>query len=70
VSQITLLPAQPFIVTVCTQKDHAMLFLTALFRLTAPHEPQFSDLSVRSRLGHVGLTVIALVYVLVFTAGH
>jgi hypothetical protein len=42
-----------------------MMFLAAIFRVILPREPQFSDLSVQSRLGHVGLTVIALVYVLV-----
>jgi hypothetical protein len=42
-----------------------MLFLSAIARVIVPREPQFSDLGVRSRLGHVGLTVIALVYVLV-----
>jgi hypothetical protein len=42
-----------------------MLFLAAIARLTLRREPQVSDLSVQSRLGHVGLTVIALVYVLV-----
>jgi hypothetical protein len=64
-SQITLLPAQPFIVVVCTEKGLAMLFLAAIARVIVPREPQSGDLSVRSRLGHVGLTVIALVYVLI-----
>jgi hypothetical protein len=42
-----------------------MMFLAAIFRVIAPREPQFSDLTVQTRLGHAGLTVIALVYVLV-----
>ncbi len=42
-----------------------MLFLFAILRLTLPPEPASHDLLVQSRLGHVGLTVIALVYVLV-----
>jgi hypothetical protein len=66
-SHITLLPAQPFIVGVCAEKGYAMLFLAAIARVIVPREPesQNGDLSVKSRLGHVGLTVIALVYVLV-----
>jgi hypothetical protein len=64
-SQITLLPAHPFIVGVWAEKGYAMLFLAAIARVIVPRESQCSDLSVRSRLGHVGLTVIALVYVLV-----
>jgi hypothetical protein len=42
-----------------------MLFLSAIARAIVPREPQYSDLSVQSRLGHVGLTVITLVYLLV-----
>ena len=42
-----------------------MLFLAAIARLAEPREAQSNDLLVESRLGHVGLTVIALVYVLV-----
>jgi hypothetical protein len=43
-----------------------MLFLIAMIRL-APRrfEPQSDDLLAQSRLGHVGLTGITLVYVLV-----
>jgi hypothetical protein len=65
--QITLLPAYLFIVGVCAEKGYAMLFLAAISRVIVPRDPesQSGDLSVRSRLGHVGLTVIALVYVLV-----
>jgi hypothetical protein len=42
-----------------------MLFLTAIVRLAPPFQPQSDDLLVQSRLGHAGLTVIALIYVLV-----
>lgn len=42
-----------------------MLFLAAIARFTLPREPQPNDLLAQSRLGHVGLTVIALVYVVV-----
>jgi hypothetical protein len=47
------------------QGRFAMLFLAAIARFARPREPQSNDLLVHSRLGHVGLTVIALVYVLV-----
>jgi len=42
-----------------------MLFIAAIARLVLPRESQSDDLMALSRLGHVGLTVIALVYVLV-----
>ena len=42
-----------------------MLFLTAIVRLAPTFEPQSDDLLAQSRLGHAGLTVIALIYVLV-----
>ena len=42
-----------------------MLFLAAIARLAHRPEAQSNDLLVRSRLGHVGLTVITLVYVLI-----
>lgn len=41
-----------------------MLFLAAIARLALPRERESNDLLVLSRVGHVGLTVIALVYVL------
>jgi hypothetical protein len=43
-----------------------MLFLAAILRFSLP-QPQPNDLlaQVRLRLGHVGLTIIALVYVLI-----
>ena len=43
-----------------------MLFLAAIARLAARREPSSShDLLVQSRLGYAGLTVIAMVYVLI-----
>ena len=42
-----------------------MLFLSAIVRIALPREPESNDLLVQSRIGHLGLTVIALVYVLV-----
>ena len=42
-----------------------MLFLSAIVRIARPQEPQSNDLLVQSRIGHMGFTVIALVYVLV-----
>ena len=44
-----------------------MLLLTAILRVWQPREIQPNDLLAQSRLklGHVSLTVVALVYVLV-----
>jgi len=42
-----------------------MLFLTAIVRLVPSFPPPSDDLVAQSRLGHAGLTVIALIYVLV-----
>lgn len=44
-----------------------MLFLTAIIQVCAPREPEPNDLlaETRLRLGHLGLTVIALVFILV-----
>jgi hypothetical protein len=44
-----------------------MLLLTAILHVWLPAEPKPNDLlaQVRQRIGHVGLTVIALVYILV-----
>jgi hypothetical protein len=54
------------IVRVCNcQGRSQMLFLTAIVRLAPPLQPQSDDLLAQSRLGHVGFTVITLVYVLV-----
>jgi|GEM_PF-3420737 hypothetical protein len=44
-----------------------MLFLSAILRVSQPPEPRPNDLLAPAlqRLGHVGLTIIALVFVLV-----
>ncbi len=42
-----------------------MLFLSAIVRIAAPQPEESNDLLVQSRIGHLGLTVIALIYVLV-----
>jgi hypothetical protein len=42
-----------------------MLFLSAIVRIAVPQEPESNDLLVQSRIGHLGLTVIALIYVLI-----
>jgi len=44
-----------------------MLFLSAILRIWLPAEPEPNDLlaHTRLRLGNVGLTVIALVFILV-----
>jgi hypothetical protein len=46
-------------------KVDIMLFLAAITRLAEPRQAPSNDLLVESRLGHLGLTVIALIYVLV-----
>ena len=46
-------------------KVDSMLFLAAIARIAAPREPQPNDLLALPRIGHAGLTVITLVYVLV-----
>jgi hypothetical protein len=42
-----------------------MLFLAAIVRFTAPPAPRSNDLLVQSCVGHAGLIVITLVYILV-----
>jgi hypothetical protein len=44
-----------------------MVFLSAFIRFTRAPEPQPNDLlaEARLRLGHLGLTVIALIFVLI-----
>ncbi|MDP9065100.1 MAG: hypothetical protein M3O06_04445 [Pseudomonadota bacterium] len=44
-----------------------MLMLNTIVRVCAPPEPEANDLlaETRTRLGHAGLTVIALVFILV-----
>ena len=44
-----------------------MLLLTAILRVWLPRDPEPNDLlaGIRLRVGHLGLTIIALVYVLI-----
>ena len=42
-----------------------MLILAAFVRCTQPRASEPNDLLVQSRLGYAGLTVIALIYLLV-----
>ena len=42
-----------------------MLFISAIVRIAVPQPTESNDLLVQSRIGHAGLTVIALIYVLV-----
>jgi hypothetical protein len=44
-----------------------MLFLAAVHQIWTPKEPEANDLLAASRaaLGHLGLTIIALVFVLI-----
>jgi hypothetical protein len=60
VKSITLLPRDLIILEV-------MLFLAAFHRICTPREPEANDLLAASRaaVGHLGLTVIALVFVLI-----
>jgi hypothetical protein len=45
-------------------KVDSMLFLAAIARIARPRESRSIDLLALSRVGHAGLTVITLVYVL------
>jgi hypothetical protein len=45
-------------------KVDSMLFLAAIARIARPPESESNDLLALSRVGHAGLTVITLVYVL------
>src|SRR5580692_2354237 len=46
-------------------KVDSMLFLAVIARIARPRESESNDLLALSRVGHAGLTVITLVYVLV-----
>jgi hypothetical protein len=46
-------------------KVDSMLILAAVAQIATPRESQPNDLLAQSRIGHAGLTVITLVYVLV-----
>jgi hypothetical protein len=45
-------------------KVDSMLFLAVIARIARPREFESNDLLALSRVGHAGLTVITLVYVL------
>jgi hypothetical protein len=45
-------------------KVDSMLFLAVIARIARPRESESNDLLALSRVGHAGLTVITLVYVL------
>ena len=57
---ITLFAQGPFILG-------AMLFLAAFHRILTPRESEANDLlaAPRAALGHLGLTIIALVFVII-----
>jgi hypothetical protein len=65
VNQITLLMSGRFTFTLFSPRSIPMLFLAAIVQLAPSSEPQSDDLLAQSRVGHVGLTVITLVYVFV-----
>jgi hypothetical protein len=48
-------------------QGRTMLLLTAILRVWMPRDPKPNDLlaGIRLRVGHLGLTIIALVYVLI-----
>jgi hypothetical protein len=45
-------------------KVDSMLFLAVISRISRPRESESNDLLALSRVGHAGLTVITLVYLL------
>ena len=67
VKPVTSLFRQGFILGITSRLGPCMLLLTAILRVSASREPEANDLlaEARSRIGHLGLTVIALVYILV-----
>jgi hypothetical protein len=67
VTPVTPLSRQAIIVGIRKRQGRTMLLLTAILRIWLPRDPQPNDLlaGIRSRIGHLGLTVIALVYVLI-----
>ena len=67
VKPVTALFRQAFILDITSRQGPFMLLLTAILRVSGPREPEANDLlaEARSRLGHLGLTVVALVYILI-----
>jgi hypothetical protein len=67
VTPVTLLSRQAFIVVKRKLKAEPMLLLTAILRVWSPRDAEPNDLlaGIRLRVGHLGLTIIALVYILI-----
>lgn len=67
VKPITVSAVGSFILSGPNHQGPSMLLLTAILRVCQPREIEPNDLLAQTRLkvGHVSLTVIALVYVLV-----
>jgi hypothetical protein len=67
VTRITPLYRQAFNVHRRNLQGRTMLLLTAILRVWSPRDPEANDLlaGIRLRVGHLGLTIIALVYVLI-----
>jgi hypothetical protein len=67
VTPVTPLSRQAIIVGIRKRQGRTMLLLTAILRIWLPRDPEPNDLlaGIRSRIGHLGLTIIALVYVLI-----
>lgn len=65
-TSITPLFSGTFMVKGPSYQVAAMLLLTAILHVWLPAEPRPNDLlaQVRQRIGHLGLTIIALVFVL------
>jgi hypothetical protein len=67
VTRVTPLFFEAFILRKRKPQGRTMLLLTAILRVWLPRDPQPNDLlaGIRLRVGHLGLTIIALVYVLI-----
>jgi hypothetical protein len=68
VKQVTLLSGSPFIVVAYPRREvHRMLLLSAIAHLmpVRAQQPDQGPSNFNAVLGHLGLTIIALVYVLV-----
>jgi hypothetical protein len=67
VTRVTPLSHQAFIVRKRNRRGRTMLLLSAILRIWLPRDPKPNDLlaGIRLRVGHLGLTIIALVYILI-----